>query len=405
VNLTADAAGLQSDLVALRRAIHRDPEIGLEVPRTQRRVLDALHGLPLTVRTGQALNSVVAVLHGGAPGAERGGSVLLRGDMDALPVPEDTGLPFAATDGVMHACGHDLHVAMLVGAARLLAARAERLPGDVVFMFQPGEEGQDGAGAMLAEGGLLDAGRSPLVGAYTLHVLSAMLPRGVFGTRPGSMMAAASGLFVTVRGKGGHGSQPHTTRDPVPVACEMVTALHTLVTRVSNIFDPVVLSVGSFHAGALRNIIPDTATFQATVRTFSDTARQRIAAETVRLCHALAEAHGLTAEVEFRVEYPETVNDAEHADFFARTARDLFGADRFAPMPFPLPGSEDFSRVLAATPGAYGFLGACVTDDPANAPTNHSPRADFDESVLCDGAAMLAGLAEQRLLAVTKDGT
>jgi hippurate hydrolase len=296
----------------------------------------------------------------------------------------------------MHACGHDLHTAGLVGAVRLLAARRAELPGDVVFMFQPGEEGWNGAGHMIREGVLTAAGR-PVVAAYGLHVISE-IPAHRFTGRPGPLMAASDGLFVRVVGAGTHGSRPYGGLDPVPAACEMVTALQTMVTRRFDIFDPVVVTVGTFHAGTKRNVIPDDATFEATVRSYSVAARERLRAESVRLCEDIAAAHGLRAEVSYDAEYPVTVNDPEHHEFVADTVRELFGDERFQPMPNPDPGSEDFSRVLAEVPGAYVFLGACPPAvDPATAPTNHSPLATFDDAVLPDGAALLAELAVRRL--------
>jgi hippurate hydrolase len=393
MSLRDDATALQDDLAALRRELHRIPEIGLHLPRTQERVLAALDGLPLEVSTGTALSSVTAVLRGDRPGP----MVLLRGDMDALPVTEASGEEFSSRHpDVMHACGHDLHTAGLVGAARLLCARRGELAGDVVFMFQPGEEGWDGAGHMIAEGVLTAAGR-PVDAAYGLHVLSSLYPRGVFTSRPGPFMAASGGLFVRVVGAGGHGARPQDTLDPVPVACEMVTALQTMVTRRFNVFEPVVVTVGTFHAGTRRNIIPDEATFEATVRTFSPSAFQRVQEHVVRLCEGIAAAHGLHAEVTCEGEYPLTVNDAAEYEFAAGAVRDVFGDERFEEAPHPFTGSEDFSRVLERVPGAYLFLGACRGDDPASAPTNHSPRAAFDDSVLGDGATLLAELAVRRL--------
>ncbi|WP_238011706.1 M20 family metallopeptidase [Dactylosporangium sp. AC04546] len=385
--------GLREDLIELRRDLHRHPEIGLDLPGTQRRVLDALAGLPLEVRTGTALSSVTAVLRGGAPGPV----VLLRGDMDALPVHEAADVPFASTvPGVMHACGHDLHTAGLVGAARLLAARREELAGDVVFMFQPGEEGHNGAGLMIDEG-VLDAAGRPADFAYGLHVTSADFPRGVFASRPGPLMSAAAGLFVRVVGAGGHGSAPHDALDPIPAACEMVTALQTMVGRRFSPFEPVVVTVGSFHAGTLRNIIPDEAVFEATVRTFSTAAAEQMARDSVRLCEGIAAAHGLRADVRFEMEYPVTVNDTASYEFVAGTVGELFGAGRFQRMEHPDAGSEDFSRVLQRVPGAYLFLSAAAGDDHTAVPSNHSPRALFDDSVLYDGAVLLAELAARRL--------
>ncbi|MFS8479612.1 MAG: M20 family metallopeptidase [Micromonosporaceae bacterium] len=393
MSLREDATALRDELAALRRDLHQIPEIGLHLPKTQERVLAALAPLPLEVTTGKGLSSVTAVLRGGRPGPV----VLLRGDMDALPVTEQTGEEFSSRhEGVMHACGHDLHTAGLVGAARLLAARREELAGDVVFMFQPGEEGFDGAAHMINEGVLEAAGR-PVAAAYGLHVLSSTLPRGVFGARPGPLMAASAGLFVRVVGAGGHGSRPHSALDPIPAACEMVTALQTMVTRRMDVFDPVVVTVGSFHAGTRRNIIPDDATFEATVRSFTAAAAEQVREHAVRLCEHIAAAHGLQVEVQYEGEYPVTVNDATEYQFAAETAREVFGEERFTELAHPMTGAEDFSRVLERVPGAYVFLGACRTDDPESAPTNHSPRAAFDDSVLPDAAALLAELAVRRL--------
>ena len=381
-------------LSALRRDLHRAAETGLQLPRTQALITEALAEVGLEITLGSRLTSVVGVLRAARPSPAP--AVLLRADMDALPVTEETGEPFAAPPGVMHACGHDLHSAALVGAAILLSRHRAQLAGDVVFMFQPGEEGHDGAAAMLAEG-VLEAAGPRVSAAYGLHVFSSPLPRGVFATRPGPLMAASSGLFVTVRGVGGHAARPHAAADPIVVAAEMVTALQTMVTRQFDLFDPVLITVGLFQAGTRRNIIPDTATFEATVRTFSAEALARIKEGSVRLCTHMAAAHGLQADVSFTGEYPVTANDPDHADFALAVAADVFGPDRALLLPSPMMGSEDFSRVLAEVPGAFVFLGACAGGDPATAPTNHSARARFDESVLPDAALLLAELARRRL--------
>jgi hippurate hydrolase len=389
-----DAAQISGELIELSRAIHAEPEIGLDLPRTQEKVLAALDGLPLEVATGRALSSVTAVLRGTRPG----GTVLLRGDMDALPVTEATGLPYASrNDGAMHACGHDLHTAMLAGAARLLAARQDELAGNVIFMFQPGEESYGGAERMISEGVLDAAGPRP-VAAFALHVASSLLPLGIFTSREGTMMASADTMEVTVHGHGGHGSQPHRAADPVPAACEIVTALQTLVTRRFDVFDPVVITVGSFHAGTASNVIPDRAQFSATMRSFSAGTRTAMQEAAYRLVHDIASAHGLSATVNFVDSYPVTVNDSAEVAFAERTIAELFGGGRFLRTPFPVAGSEDFSYVLNDVPGAFIMLGACPPDaDPATAPFNHSAEAVFDDAVLADGATLLAELALRRL--------
>jgi len=389
-----EAAKLADEIADLRHAIHTEPEIGLDLPKTQRKVLDALAGLPLEVSTGQAVSSVTAVLRGGRPGPV----VLLRGDMDALPVTEQTGLPYAsAIPGVMHACGHDLHTAMLAGAARLLCARQAELPGTVIFMFQPGEEGYAGARYMISEGVLDAAGERP-VAAYALHVTANKPPCGVFSTRPGPMLAAADQITVTVHGRGGHASQPHRSADPIPAACEMVLALQTMVTRKFDVFDPVVITVGSFHAGTTDNVIPDQARFLATARSYSPASRALLAEAVPRLIAQIAAAHGLTAEAEYAAEYPVTVNDAAEAAFALQTVTEVFGPDRGEQAQCPITGAEDFSLVLQEVPGAFVFLGACPPDrDPETAPTNHSPIATFDDAALAEGTALYAELALRRL--------
>jgi amidohydrolase len=389
-SVRADACALADEVTELRHAIHREPEIGLQLPKTQEKVLAALASLPVEVTCGTALTSVTAVLRGGKPGP----TVLLRGDMDALPVTERTGLGYSSErPGTMHACGHDTHTAMLAGAARLLAGRRESLAGNVIFMFQPGEEGCGGARHMIEEGVLDAAGERPAA-AYALHVFSAEIGPGVCSSRAGPMLAASDSLEVTVRGRGGHGSIPFRSADPVPALCEIVTALQALVTRRFDIFDPVVITVGSIHGGTAKNVIPDTASFSATVRTFSARARDQVRAASVTLVRQVAAAHGLTADVEYIDGYPVTVNHGTEVDRAEQVIADTLGQGRFATMPNPDPGAEDFSYVLEQVPGAFIAVGACPPSrDPDTAPTNHSAEAIFDDAVLADGTALYAALA------------
>lgn len=392
--LRADASAQLPDLVALRRALHRTPEIGLDLPETQRLVLDAIAPLGLEVSTGSGLSSVVAVLRGGRPGP----AVLLRGDMDALPVTEDSGEDFASENaGVMHACGHDLHVAGLVGAARLLASRRDEIDGDVVLMFQPGEEGDHGARLMIEEG-VLDAAGDRVVAAYGLHVMSSMLPAGLVISRAGTMLAAADSVVVTVHGRGGHGSMPHLAADPVPVAAEIVLALQAMVTRQFDAFDPVVVTVGKIAAGTTNNVIPSTAVLEATVRTFSETTHAVIPERLTRVAEGIAAAHGFTATVDYQRGYPVTSNTPAEVDRAAGLVRGLFGEAAYATAPQPISGAEDFSYVLQEVPGTYLGLGATpVGEDPATAAYNHSAQARFAEESLAVGPAVLAALALDRL--------
>jgi amidohydrolase len=392
--LRDEAAAIAGELTDLRRSIHAEPEVGLDLPATQHKVVEALHGLPIEVTPGRELSSVTAVLRGGLPGP----AVLLRADMDALPLTERSGVPYASRiPGAMHACGHDLHTAMLAGAARLLSRRQEQLAGSVVLMFQPGEESAGGARSMIAEG-VLDAAGSRPVAAYALHVASSLLPLGLVASRAGTLMAAADTLEVTVHGRGGHGSQPHRAADPVPAACEIVLALQAMVTRQFDIFDPVVVTVGMFHAGTADNVIPDEARFTATVRSFSPAARSAIQQAAPKLARDIATAHGLTATADYQDGYPVTVNDTAELANAEQAVENVLGGGRFIPLPNAIPGSEDFSYVLEQVPGAFLMLGATPPDaDAATAPFNHSSEAVFDDAVLADGAALYAGLALRRL--------
>jgi amidohydrolase len=383
----AAAADLLDETVALRRRLHARPELGLDLPGTQEAVLDALDGLGLEVTTGRAISSVTAVLDSGSPGP----TTLLRGDMDGLPMPEDTGLPYASqVDGAMHACGHDAHTAMLVGAARLLAARRERLAGRVVFMFQPGEEGFGGAEVMLGEGLLEVAG--PVDRAFALHV-TPVIPSGVVAGRTGALMASADAFDVTVTGRGGHASMPYDAVDPVPVACELVTALQTMVTRRVPAFDPAVLTVGSIVAGTTSNVIPETAVLKLTVRAVSAASRTLVLDGLRRVVEHVAAAHLCTAEVTpAQCGYPVTVNDGAAADHALGVAAGLLGAERVVRMPTPVMGAEDWSFVLEQVPGSMVFLGVGPPGlaDPA---PNHSNRMLLDEPAMAAGVALHAAVA------------
>jgi hippurate hydrolase len=391
--VTDDAAVLAADLVELRRRLHQIPEIGLHLPETRAVVLRALEGLGLEVTTYPDCSGVAAVLRGAEPGPV----VLLRADMDALPIAEETDVDYAFTGPRMHACGHDMHMAMLIGAARVLAARRTSLRGSVIFMFQPGEEGYFGARHMI-DGGVLTAAGRPADAAYALHVAPALIRRGVVATRPGPLLASVDRLHVVVHGESGHGARPHLARDPVPVAAEIVTALHTAVTRRFDIFDPVVVSVGVLEAGVAHNVIAGSARIDATMRSFSARTRERLAEVTVRLCRGIADAHGLRADVSVERQYPATVNDAAAAARLTRVATGLFGDENVEEFAHALPGAEDFSFVLEQVPGAMAFLGVCVPDrDPATAPYNHSANALHDDSVLPNGVALLAAMALDHL--------
>lgn len=396
------AQHISDELRVLRRDFHRIPEIGLRLPLTKARLLEALAGLPIEIHESDNLDSVVGVIRGGA--RSDGPVVLLRGDMDALPVHELHESDYCSTHpGVMHACGHDMHIAGLVGAARILCAMREELHGDVVLMFQPAEEGPGGAEPMLAEG-LLDVAGRPVEAAYAMHVAAATFPKGTWWTTRGACMAASEDVHIVIRGAGGHGSQPQDALDPVPVACEVALAIQTAVTRQFGVFDPVVATIGRIAAGTKSNIIPDTAEIDITLRSLSQEARATLLDSVIRLATGIAEAHGLSAEHQVIESYPPTVNADADYELGRQVVTDLFGADAYRERENPEMGAEDFSFVLEQVPGAYFFLGCCPTEDPATAPDNHSPRAAFDDDVLWQASAWLAEMALRRTRPAAQTG-
>lgn len=392
------------DARSVRRDLHRWPEVGLDLPKTRDRVLEALDGLPLDITLHKTTSGIAALLTGDKPGP----TVMLRGDMDALPMPEDTGLDYSSqVDNVMHACGHDTHVAMLAGAARMLSERKSSLPGRVLFMFQPGEEGYGGAEYMLDEGllnvpPLEDGTPSPISAAYAIHITSSM-PAGMIGTKGGSVMASSDSFDIVITGKGGHASEPFRTFDPVPVACEIVQALQSMVTRRFDIFDPTVVTVTRLIAGTAYNVIPEAARIQGTIRAISAKTRSSVHELIQKVADGVATAHGCNAETTVNLGYPVTVNDTPSADFGLDIAEALVGEKQVVRMPHPVMGAEDFSYVLEKLPGAMLFLGGTPHNkDPRTAAPNHSNRVMFEEDAMTTGMALYSSLA-LRTLGVTLD--
>ncbi|MEO8374533.1 MAG: M20 family metallopeptidase [Sphingomonas bacterium] len=381
-----------AEVVELRRAIHADPEIGLHCPRTTEKIKAALAGLPLEYRDSTSTTGFVAILRGGR---DNGRTVLLRGDMDALPMQEETGLDFASqVPGAMHACGHDAHSAMLVGAARALCARRESLSGSVVFMFQPGEEGYHGARFMI-EDGLLDEPRPEA--AFALHIMP-NAPAGMICSRPGALLASTDALNITVRGKGGHAAMPHEGIDPIPVACEIVTALSTFVARQIPVTDPAVLSITQINAGSAYNIVPDEVKLKGTLRTLSSATRSKAREGLTRIAEMIAAAHGCTAEVVIDDGYPVTMNDPRALSLMRGVAEKLGGESAWHTLAAPIMGGEDFSYVLREIPGAMSFIGVARTGtEPGANPPLHNTKMTIEEEVMARGVALHCACAEQFL--------
>ncbi|MCT2559927.1 M20 family metallopeptidase [Tsuneonella sp. YG55] len=389
-DLLDSARAISERIVSLRRAIHAEPEIGLQTPLTLAKVRQALAHLPLDWREGGATTGAVATLRGGKPGASGHGRVLLRGDMDALPMPEETGLDFASTiPGRMHACGHDTHTAMLAGAAELLCARRDDLAGEVQFMFQPGEEGYHGARHMLDDG-LID----PLPdAAFALHIMPNARHGAVAG-RSGALMAAADEFDISIEGRGGHASMPHDTRDPVPAACAVVSALQAAVTRRFNAADAVVVTVTVIEGGTAHNVIPDRVNLRGTMRTLSAANRALVRELVEQTATGVAAGYGVSAKVSIRHGFPVTVCDERAVMLGSAVTGDLFGDGAWTPLPAPIMGAEDFSYLLEKVPGAMFFLGVAQEgDDWRSCCAIHSTRMMVDETVLPRGSALLAGCA------------
>ncbi len=387
-----DASAILPDLVTLRRSIHGEPELGLQNPKTLEKIKVALAGLPLELLEGPSTTGLIAILRG----SDNGRTVLLRGDMDALPLHEDTGLDYAsASDGVMHACGHDTHVAMLVGAARMLSAKRDTLAGTVMFMFQPGEEGHHGARFMLDDG-LID----PMPdAAFALHIMP-NAPHGLFAGRAGPLLASSDKVHIIVTGRGGHASMPQDALDPIPVACEIVSAIQTMITRKVSVFDPAVVTIAHIKAGTTDNIIPETAEMWGTIRTLSPRQREAVGIELKRLATGIAAAHGASAVVDIEQGFPVTICDGRAVAFGRSVVEDLYGEAAWQTMAAPVMGAEDFSYVLEKTPGAMFFLGASHEgSDWRQCCGLHSNRMVLDDSVMARGAAVHAGIAERFLAA------
>ena len=395
------ATGFFDRTTRLRRELHQWPELGNELPKTRDAVLADIEDLPLDITLHESTSGIVGLLEGDHPGP----TILLRGDMDALDMPEDTGLEFESRlDGAMHACGHDTHTAMLATAARVLSERTDELHGRVAFMFQPGEEGHHGARFMLDEG-LLDVPArssgeaSPVDAAFAIHITSTM-PTGWFATKGGPIMASADTFRIRVIGQGGHASEPFRAVDPVPVACEIVQSLNTMVTRTINVFDPGVVTVGRIMAGTTTNVIPETADVEGTIRATSETTRRTIHDNIRRVANGVGDAHGCETVVVLDAGYPVTTNDDRFADFSLGLANEVAAASGGAAvrLPNPVMGAEDFSYVLDELPGSMVFLGATPHDhDLSKAAPNHSNRVYFEESAMISGVSMYAMAALRHL--------
>jgi amidohydrolase len=371
------------DVVELRRDLHRHPELGFEEHRTAALVATRLRALGYEVTTGIGGTGVAGVLRGAAPGK----TVMLRADMDALPIEEESGSPYASeTAGVMHACGHDGHVAILLGAATLIVRRRAELAGTIVLCFQPAEEGRGGAKAMLDDRFFERFG---IERAYGLHLASAH-PTGIVGLRSGPFYASSDSIEITIEGKGGHGAAPHLSVDPIFVAGQFIVAVQQVVSRQIDPIEPAVVTIGAIHAGTTHNVIPSRATLLGTVRAFDAGVRAKMAERIERVLRGVCEGAGATYRYAYLWRYPVTSNDAEQSQYVRALAERELGGDRVIEAP-RLMGAEDFSYFAERVPACFFTVGS--NGGPETAWPHHHARFDLDERALATGVAMMTALA------------
>ncbi len=377
------SAELSDWLVEIRRDLHAHPEIGLKETRTSARVAEELRGLGLEVKTGIGTTGVVGLLCGGSPGT----TLAVRADMDALPITEETGLPFASRNkGVMHACGHDGHVAMALGAARALSDMRERIRGNVKFIMQPAEENYGGARDLVEEGVL----EAPKVDAIIALHIDAHESVGKLVIKSGAVGASADVFMISINGRGGHGSEPQACVDPIHIAAHVITAMQTMIPRMLDARDPVVVSVCSIQAGTAFNIIPDSAHFGGTVRTLSNERRAEMPKKLEDIVRGITASFGAAFDFTYIHGAPVTSNEPGMTDLMRGVAAELWGSDSVVEMQKPHMGSEDYSYYLEKVPGVMGMLGAAKD---GGAYPSHHPKFDFDERCLPLGAELLAATA------------
>lgn len=378
--LEPDVQALAADLSSIRRQIHQHPELGFQEVETARLVVSSLQGLGLDIQTEVARTGVVATLDGARPGR----TVLVRADMDALPVAEDSAAPYKSKhDGIMHACGHDGHTAVLVGLARVLAAKRDQIAGTVKLVFQPAEEGPGGAEPMIAAGVL----ENPKVDAALGFHLWNNLPVGQIGVRPGPVMASTDQVDIIVHGKGGHGAKPHLSVDAVVVASHVVTALQSIVSRMVNPLHSAVITIGTINGGFRHNIIAPQVEMSGTVRTYDKALREEMPRRIERLVRGVCDSMGATFEMHYHRVYPTTVNDPGMTALVDAAARKVVGDANVLAVE-PSMGGEDMSYFLDAVPGCYFFLGSANPEKGLDQP-HHSPAFDFDEGALPIGVQVL----------------
>lgn len=382
MNLLERAKKEEDWITKIRRDLHRMPEILLELPKTMDYIRSVLDSLGIGYTSLMDGNAVVATIEGAHPGK----CIAIRADADALPVCEETGLPFASENGNMHACGHDSHVAIALGAAKMLMEEREKLHGTVKFLFQPGEEFPGGAQPMIDEGALENPHVDRVIGLHGGCLFP--VPHGKIGVKKGPMMASMDRFKITVKGKGTHGATPQLGRDPIPCIAEIVGGVQKVVSRMVDPLESALVSICQIHAGSTMNIIPEEAWLEGTVRTFSEEVRKMIAEDIQNIAHLIARAYGMEAEIEYDFKYPVLVNDPAYTEAFAERAKALLGEDNVVMLERPSLAGEDMAAFLRHAEGTFFTLSNAKTYPDGSVYPHHNPKFDLDEEKFYIGTAL-----------------
>jgi amidohydrolase len=381
------AQALNGQIVEWRRYFHQNPELGLDTPLAETYIVERLQEMGIEeIHKGVGKHGVSAIIRGEKPGKVLG----IRADIDALPIKEDTGLPFAATNSRMHACGHDAHAAMLLGTARILTENRRNLTGAVKLIFQPGEENAGGAEAMIRDGVMENPAMDAIIGLHTGNLWKG-LSSGMAGYRYGALMAAADWFTVTFEGKGGHVGTPHLTIDPVAMACQAYFAIQTILSRETSPLASAVISVATINGGTAPNVIAPTCTISGTIRSLDPETRSMLSERLKTVCEGIAQSMRGRAEVNITLGTPPLINDREITDRLRKAAIEIIGEEAVTEVPEPTMGGEDMACFLESVPGSFFFLPSMFGEGKDY--PHHHPKFDLDESVFWIGSAVMANFA------------
>jgi amidohydrolase len=382
INVLKEVKKVETDIITWRRALHQIPELGLNLPKTTEYIKDRLEEMGIEYHTLVNGNAIVGLIKG----VGEGKTIALRADMDALPIKEETGLPFASDSGCMHACGHDAHASILLGTAKVLNANKDKLKGNVKLFFQPGEEYPGGALPMIEEGAMENPKVDAVLGLHA-GTISKDVEKGKIGVCYGPMMASMDRILIKIKGKGAHGAYPELSVDPILVAAELISALQRLISREKKAIDPAVLSICKIQGGFNQNIIPDEVEMEGTVRTVNNETRQMIAKRIDEITKGITSAMRAGYELQYDFKYPPLINSEKFTKFFVESAKKIISAEDIFEMKYPVMGGEDMAYFLEKAPGTFFFLSNPKAVDGVVYP-HHTSKFDIDESIFYKGVAL-----------------